>query len=143
VGLRGLLSRSQLGGIFGIVLLFGVVATSHYLAHKQPCPASTEELNREILIASPAASSASGAELKLDAYIHNESKRALTRVVVEANLSGSGRIQAEAINNEPGAPSLSDAPILPGAWRAVRFDFAKSSSADVVPPLQVLRCSCD
>ena len=133
----------KFSGILGVVLLLGVVGTSRYIAHRLPCPAGADHLDREILLESTTVASSFDGSLKLDAYIHNESRRALTRVVVEAVVFETDHLRAEAMNNEPGAPSVSDAPILPGAWRAVRFNFATPTSPSVVPPLRVVSCVCD
>ena len=136
-------SSPKFSGILGVVLLLGVVGISRYIAHRLPCPAGPDHLHREILLESTTVASSFNSSLKLDAYIHNESRRALTRVVVEAVVFGSDRLRAEAMNNEPGAPSVSNAPILPGAWRAVRFNFDTLTSPSVVPPLRVVSCVCD
>jgi hypothetical protein len=138
----GTLNHPWFRGLFGVAFGVLVVAVTHYFARRKPCPTTEEQMSREILLESPVrVNGAVG--YHLDAYIHNESNRALSRVLVIASFPGGSQMQVEAVNNEPGAPSLADAPILPGAWRAVRLNFDAAPSTSKVPVLRVASCSCD
>ena len=64
-------------------------------------------------------------------------------LMVEATLADGRVLRTEANNNEPSAPSPADAPILPGAWRAIRLYFRSGPSDNPSPNLRVVGCSCD
>jgi len=98
----------------------------HYAARRYPCPAKSEDIGHQIILESPNVAPSERDALTVDAYVRNKSSRALAGLVVSAKFPDGREIQADARNNESGAPSLEEAPILPGAARGIRVRFGSA-----------------
>ena len=120
---------------------FLAILVQHRLGMRLPCPNRAGEFH-EVLIEDVRIVAIGSDGVTVHAFAKNNSRRViggLTSALI-ANAHGDP-VTAEAENNEPGAPSITDAPILPGASRAIRFHFKSAASSN--PELRVVACWCE
>jgi hypothetical protein len=133
--------------LWGAVAVFALAAiavfTLRHRARSFPCPTRADETSRQVLVENASVASIKANNITVDAYAKNNSRRALVGLTVEGTLADGGVLRADAHNNEAGAPSLADAPILPGAARAVRLYFRSAGEVSAPTILRVVDCRCD
>jgi hypothetical protein len=139
----GLNQRAIWSAIAVIAVVMIAIFALHNRRRNLPCPARAEDAGREILLENANVVIGKRDDMTVDAYAKNNSPRAIVSLMVEATLADGRVLRTEANNNEPSAPSLADAPILPGAWRAIRLYFRSGPSDNSSPNLRVVGCSCD
>lgn len=114
----------------------------HYRETKLPCPGREKEIERQVFVTDIAIASREDGLLHINGYAKNRSPRSLIGIVVEATFSDGRVLRTNAENNEPGAPSLRDAPILPGATRAIQLQFPVVNNPNSNPKLRIVQCLC-
>jgi len=125
----GLNQRAIWSAIAVIAVVMIAIFALHNRRRNLPCPARAEDAGREILLENANVVIGKRDDMTVDAYAKNNSPRAIVSLMVEATLADGRVLRTEANNNEPSAPSLADAPILPGAL----------ASYSVVLPLRSFR----
>ena len=115
----------------------------HEFAKRFPCPDQPGALKKQVSLAEPFFGTLNDGAAVLDGMLTNHSRRAITGLIIEIKDRDAHARRYPARNNEPGAPSLVDAPILPGASRAVRFYLGHDMNLDHQSIMTVVQCSCD
>jgi hypothetical protein len=138
-------ARSLWVGVAFAALFMLVLLALHFRSQRLPCPHVPDELARGIQIEDAELVASEPGILRIDAFARNGSARSIGALVVEAAFDDGKVLLCSAKNNELGAPSLVDAPILPGAKRAIRLQFLPVSrvKGDKIPSLRVIDCSCE
>lgn len=109
----GVNRRATWSAIAVMAVIIIAIFAMHHRTRSLPCPARAEDAGRQILLENATVVLAKRDDMTVDAYAKNNSPRALVSLIVEATLADRRVLRSEAHNNEPGAPSLADAPILP------------------------------
>jgi len=130
-----------LATLVGCAVFFLAALMVHVLNARFPCPSGTT-LPSHVLVRDPEVHRLREAIPVIDAFATNRTSRALARLIVQVAARDGRTKRYEAYNNEPGAPSLKKAPILPGASRAIRL-YVDDADEKQNLALTVVECSCE